>query len=70
MALKNLSQMDAVVLKVVQRDGLGRVRTVEVLYDHETVDVSIESNREFLVVYLAKGVLKKSNEVRSKKGAN
>jgi hypothetical protein len=52
---------DPLVLKVVQRDALGRVRTLEILYDHETVDVSDPANREFLVVHIERGVLKHVN---------
>lgn len=52
---------DPVVLKVVQRDALGRVRTLEILYDHETVDVRDPSNREFLIAHIERGVLKHVN---------
>lgn len=53
--------MEPTVLKITGRDGLGRVRTLELVYDHETVDVSNPANREFLVVFIERGLLKKLN---------
>lgn len=70
MALKNLTQMEPMVLKVTGHDGLGRPRSLEILYDHETVDVSNPLNREFLVAYMPKGVLKKIAETNAKKKAS
>lgn len=58
--------MEPAVLKITGRDGLGRVRTLELVYDHETVDVSNPANREFLVVFLERGLLKKLNSSTTK----
>lgn len=71
MSLKNLTQMEQVVFKLVARDDLGRVRHFEILYDHESVDLTNEANREFLIAWLPRGVLQKVNAQGSKKrGAN
>ena len=58
MALKNLTQMEPLVLKITGRDELGRVRHLEVLYDHERVDVSNPLNREFVIAHVPRGLMK------------
>jgi hypothetical protein len=53
--------VDLVLLKITSRDDLGRVRGLEIVYDHETVDVSNPANREFLTAFMERGVLKAVN---------
>ncbi len=52
---------EPLLLKIVSRDDLGRVRTLEVVYDHERVDVSDPANREFLIANIERGVMKAVN---------
>lgn len=63
---------DPLLLKITGRDELGRVRTLEVVYDHETVNVADPANREFLVVHIERGILKHVNSrpAFSKPGGN
>lgn len=56
-----MAKTEQVLLKVVTRDDFGRVRALEVVYDEEKVDVSDPNNREFIVLYCERGLMKKVN---------
>lgn len=58
--------VEPVVTKVVSRDGFGRIRQLEVVYDHETVDLRDPANREFVIFWLEKGLLPKLNTPKKK----
>lgn len=71
MSLKNLSQLDVVLFKIVARDELGRVRHVEVVYDHESVDLRDPNNREFMTAFVERGLMARLNGAAwKKKGGN
>lgn len=59
------SRLEPVLTKVTGRDDLGRVRTLEVVYDHETVDLTDPNSREFIIFYLEAGLLKKMNAMKN-----
>lgn len=59
--------VEPVLTKVVSRDDLGRVRSLEVVYDHETVDLRDPANREFIIFWLEKGLMQKLNTPRKTK---
>lgn len=56
------AKTEQVLLKVVSRDDFGRVRALEVVYDDEKVDLADPNNREFIILYCERGLMKRVNE--------